>query len=107
MENLVAAFLLKRLQYWEDREGNRWELRYIRDKEGREVDFALVKDGMIEELVEVKQGDENPSRSLRYYAERLKPKRAVQIVSRTAVPFDRNGIRITDPLSYFTGREPR
>jgi predicted AAA+ superfamily ATPase len=40
---------------------------------------------------------------LRYYAERLKPKRAVQIVSRVSAPFDKDGIRVTDPLSYFRG----
>ena len=41
-ENLVATHLLKRLHYIEDREGYRCELRYIRDKEGREVDFVIL-----------------------------------------------------------------
>lgn len=46
-ENLVATHLLKRLQYTEDFEGHRMELTYIRDKEGREVDFATLKDGKL------------------------------------------------------------
>ncbi|HED13662.1 MAG TPA: hypothetical protein ENI62_08415 [Gammaproteobacteria bacterium] len=41
-ENLVAAALLKRLHFIEDHDGYRCELRYIRDKEGREVDFATL-----------------------------------------------------------------
>jgi len=36
-ENLVATSLIKRLHFLEDRDGYRYELRYIRDKEGREV----------------------------------------------------------------------
>src|SRR4030043_980295 len=73
-ENLVAASLIKRLHFLEDRDGYRYELRYIRDKEGREVDFAIIKDGKLEELIEAKYGDESVSKSLLYYAERLKPK---------------------------------
>ena len=72
-ENLVAASLLKRLQFLEDRDGYRYELRYLRDKEGREVDFVILKENQIDELVEVKWADENISRSLLYYAERLQP----------------------------------
>jgi predicted AAA+ superfamily ATPase len=36
-ENLVAASLLKRLHFLEDRDGYRYHLRYIQDKEGREA----------------------------------------------------------------------
>jgi hypothetical protein len=34
-ENLVATSLLRRLHFLEDREGFRYEVRYVRDKEGR------------------------------------------------------------------------
>ncbi len=102
-ENLVAAALLKRIHFWEDRDGHRYELCYIRDKEGREVDFAIVKEGRVEELIEVKVGDEKPSSSLSYYAERLKPKRATQIVMGLRRPFDQGRLRVTDPQTYFTG----
>ena len=103
-ENFVASSLLKRLHFLEDSEGYRYELRYIRDKEGREVDFAIVKDGMVEELIEAKYGDENVSRSLRYYAERLRPRRAVQIVARLRNGYDQNGISVTTPEEYFSGK---
>ncbi len=100
-ENLVATSLLKRLHFLEDRDGYRYELRYIRDKEGREVDFAVVKEGELEELIEVKYSDETISRSLLYYAERLNPPRATQIVANIRRPYDKGRIKVTDPISYF------
>lgn len=100
-ENLVASHLLKRRHYMEDYTGHRCELRYIRDKEGREVDFVLLQDGSIQELIEVKFTDENVSRSLRYYAERLKPKKVTQIVAKLKRPYSIGNISIEDPLSYF------
>ena len=101
-ENLVAASLIKRLHFLEDRDGFGYELRYIRDKEGREVDFAVLKDGKLEELIEVKYSDEDISRSLSYYSERLKPKTSTQITANLKRSYDKNGIRVTDAISYFS-----
>lgn len=100
-ENLVATSLLKRLHFLEDRDGYRYELRYIRDKEGREVDFAVIKEGELEELIEVKYSDESISRPLLYYAERLNPKKAFQIVCTLKRPYDKGRIQVVDPVSYF------
>lgn len=100
-ENLVATSLLKRLHFLEDRDGYCYELRYIRDKEGREVDFAVLKDGHLEELVEAKYSDNSISRHLQYYAERLKPEKATQIVAKVRRPYDKGRIKIIDPISYF------
>ena len=93
--------MLKRLHFLEDRDGYRYELRYIRDKEGREVDFAIIKEGELEELVEVKFSDENISRSLLYYTKRLNPKKATQIVAKIKRPYDKGRIKVTNPISYF------
>lgn len=102
-ENLVAASLLKRLQFLTDRDGYRYELHYIRDKEGREVDFAILKEGQLEELIEVKLSDDTPSRSLLYYADRLKPQNATQIVKNIRRSYRKNRLRITNIVDYFTG----
>ncbi len=72
-ENLVGTQLLKRIHFLEDRDGYRYELRYIRDKEGRKVDFVILNDGLIEELIEVKFSDDKISKHLKYYAEKLNP----------------------------------
>ena len=100
-ENLVATSLLKRLHFLEDRDGYRYDLRYIRDKEGREVDFAVIKEGNLEELIEVKYSDETISKSLLYYAERLNPPRATQIVANIKRPYHKGRIQVIDPVSYF------
>ena len=100
-ENLVAASLLKKLQFLEDRDGYRFELRYLRDKEGREVDFVILKENRIEELIEVKWADENISKSLLYYAERLRPPKATQLVARLKRPYDQGKIQVRDPFAYF------
>lgn len=102
-ENLVATTLLKRIQFLTDRDGYRHELRYIRDKEGREVDFAIIKEGTLEELIEVKLSDENVSPSLLYYANKLNPKKAIQIVKNLKRPFQKNRLLITNPIEYFDG----
>ena len=79
-ENLVANHLLKKNQFMEDYEGYRYELRYVRDKEGHEVDFVILKDGKVDELIEAKLSDGVVSPSLAYFANRLKPTKAYQLV---------------------------
>ncbi len=103
-ENLIATSLLKRLHFLEDRDGYRYELRYIRDKEGREVDFVILKEGKIEELIEVKFSEDNISNSLSYYAERLAPPKATQIVANLRRPYDKGKVKVTGPISYFSNK---
>jgi len=100
-ENLVATHLLKRLHFLEDCEGLQASLCYIRDKSGREVDFVTVIDGKVHELIEVKWSDTNISSSLRYYKEKLKPKKTVQIVKTLKKPYESNEILVTNAQSYF------
>jgi len=101
-ENLIATTLLKRLHYLEDYEGYRYELRYIRDKEGREIDFVILKEGIIEELIEVKYSDDKLSKSLNYYANKLEAKKATQIVAKLKHAYDSKEIHITNPFLYFS-----
>ena len=94
--------MLKRLHFLEDRDGYRYELRYLRDKEGREIDFVVLKENRLEELIEVKFSDEKVSRSLLYYTDRLNPPRATQVVAHLKRPFNEGRIKVTDPFSYFS-----
>jgi len=55
-ENLVASALLKAVHFWTDSGYGDFDLRFIRDKEKREVDFAVIRDGTPWFLVEVKKG---------------------------------------------------
>jgi hypothetical protein len=77
-------------------------LRYIRDKEGREVDFAILREGELEELLEAKYSDEKISKSLLYYANRLNPKNATQLIANLKKPYENNNIKVIDPISYLS-----
>ena len=103
LENLVATTLMKRLNFLEDYYGYNCQLHYVRDKDGREVDFLTVIDNQIEDLIEVKLSDKVVSSSLKYYTEKLKPKRAIQLVG-TLEPgqsFDHGEIRVIHPSEFF------
>ena len=101
LENLVATHLLKRLHFIEDYHGYRCELRYIRDKEGREVDFVVIIDGVIHDLIEVKTSDEKISSSLKYYSKLLKPLKTTQLVGNLKNAYEHEGIRVMHPIEYF------
>ncbi len=53
-ENLVASHLLKAVHYWTDRGLGEYGLWFFRDKEKREVDFLVSRNGKPWFLVEVK-----------------------------------------------------
>lgn len=69
-ENLVASQLLKYCHWQEDTEGHRMELRFLRDTDGREVDFVVMKNRAPLFAVECKSGSKSVSSSIRYFAER-------------------------------------
>lgn len=101
LENLVATTLLKRLHFLEDYYGYRTSLHYIRDKDGREVDFVTKIDNTIIDLIEVKSSNSDISTSLKYYGRKLKPKNIVQIIGDLKRPFDKDNIRVTSPTEFF------
>jgi len=72
LDNLVASQLLKYCHYIEDTEGFKMELRYIKDIDGREIDFVVLKDNKPEFAVECKLKDKAISKHIQYYKERLK-----------------------------------
>jgi len=79
LENLVAASLLKKLDYIEDTRGIPCRLETLRTKEKKEVDFVLVEDEQPTLIVEVKLSDSRISPSLRYFHQKY-GFRAAQIV---------------------------
>jgi len=93
-ENLVATHLLKRLHFLEDSRGDRLELRYIRDKEGHEVDFVVLKERKPAVLVEAKWSDDAPSRDLAYFGERLGVASRIQVVKDLGKGFTMRGARV-------------
>lgn len=102
LENLVATHLYKKLNFIEDYQGYKTRLYYAKDKNQKEVDFLVLVDGKITELIEVKLADETISPNLISFAQILKPQKAVQIVKSTQKVWSKNKLLLTDPINYFT-----
>lgn len=79
-ENFVASHLLKATQWWTDIGLGTYDLCYLRDKQKREVDFLVVRDGKPWFLVEVKSAAKRElSPSLAYFQEQTKAEHAFQV----------------------------
>lgn len=70
-ENMVASNLLKYCHFQEDTEGEEHELRFLRDREKREVDFVVLKAGSPLFAVEVKSGETDLSPHIPYFSKRV------------------------------------
>ena len=70
-ENMVASQLLKFCHIMEDWEGYKMDLRYIRNREGKEVDFLVIQEGRPLFAVECKYHKTTLSPSLKYFREKL------------------------------------
>ncbi len=79
-ETLVACHLLKAVEGWTDLGLGQFELRYLRDKQQREVDFLVVRDRKPWFLVEVKHGERALSPSLAYFQAATRAPHAFQAV---------------------------
>lgn len=79
-ETLVACHLLKAVEGWTDLGLGTYELRYLRDKLKREVDFVVVRDGKPWFLVEVKKADANLSLALARFQAETRADHAFQVV---------------------------
>ena len=105
LENLTALHLLKACHYWTDTAQGDFELFFVRDKEGREVDFLVVRDGRPFWLVECTSSDTQPSPSLLHFMARLGGARAFQLVSKPG--YDRvhaqDGLRVLDYERFLAG----
>ena len=79
-ETMLANHLLKAVDLWNDFGFGEFSLHYYRDKQKREVDFVVVRDGAPWILAECKSGCDRLSRSLAYLQEATKAPIALQIV---------------------------
>ena len=69
-ENLVASHLLKFCHFLEDTHGFGMELRYLRDTDGREIDFVILKGRKPLFAVECKSGEKALSPHIHYFLNR-------------------------------------
>ncbi len=81
MENLVAAHLLKAVNYWTDCGLGYYDLWFIRDKEKREVDFLVSRDKKPWLMIEIKLSSKGGiSKNLLYFQSKIKAEHVIQVV---------------------------
>lgn len=78
-ENHLAVSLLKHVLASNDCLGDRLELKYLRTKEGREVDFCLCRDQQVLMAIEAKSGRDKIAAGLVWFCEKYNLK-GVQVV---------------------------
>jgi uncharacterized protein len=99
-ENLIAISLLKHLLGRKDFEGYTGDLFYIKNKEKKEVDFAITNNnGELDRIIEVKLSDEKISPNLKYFTEKLQVN-GVQVVKNI-----RNSFKENDLISVKNAKE--
>ncbi len=69
-ENFVASHLLKFCHFQEDVEGDKMELRYLKDQFGHEIDFVVLKNRKPIFAVEVKSGESSLSKNILFFKDR-------------------------------------
>ena len=106
LENLMACALRKAVHRAADVDGDTLSLHFVRNKEGREIDFLIAREQTPVHLIETKQGDATPSKSLRYFF-------ADQPIHRTQVVGDLpqaqsfpDGVRVEPAAPFLAGLYP-
>ena len=77
---MAACHLLKAVDAWTDLGYGTFELHYLRDKQKREVDFLVSRDGHPWFIAEVKTADTHLSKVLEHYQRATGARHAFQIV---------------------------
>ncbi len=99
-ENLVASQLLKFCHFLEDTEGEKMELRYLRDTNQREVDFVVLKNKKPLFAVECKTGQKEVSKSILYFKERTPIPQFYQVHLGSADYMSREGVRVLPFIKF-------
>jgi predicted AAA+ superfamily ATPase len=97
-ENMVALHLYKAVSLWRASGQGDIDLRYIRDREKREVDFVFLENNRPVCLIECKYSDEQAADNLKYFQGKFKIPLAVQLVHKSGfsrkIKFDSGEILI-------------
>jgi len=99
LENLVGICLLKDVYAKTDYLGEQYSLHYLRTKEKQEVDFAIVQEGKIKKIIEVKNSNHEISKSLYYFREKYNLD-AIQIVKNLRQEYQSNGIKVMKAINF-------
>ncbi|MFH0755508.1 MAG: AAA family ATPase [bacterium] len=102
-ENIIASHLLKMSHFLYDTEGYKVELSFLRDIEGREVDFLITVNKKPWMAIEVKLSDEQASKHLKYFIKKLNIPFSYQVVKQSGIDFWQNNIRTISADKFLSG----
>ena len=94
-ENFVGMCLFKHVFGKVDYQAENYFLCYLRTKDQREVDFALVRDEKIERIIEVKYANHRVASGLAYFHEKYQL-RSIQVVKELKREHIQDGIEIVE-----------
>jgi uncharacterized protein len=101
-ENMVAVSLLKHVRGISDYLGRQSELRYIRTKDGDEVDFCIIEKNRPTQIVEAKAGGKDIGTSLeKFHAKYGLP--AIAVIKNLKRDFKEGDIPVVRAASYLGG----
>jgi predicted AAA+ superfamily ATPase len=107
-ENLVASHLLKSCHHWTDTGEGRFDLKFVRDKQGHEIDFLITREKKPWLLLEAKLDSPDPDPSWRVYLRQLPCKHGIQVVRSPGIwrVYEEAGVRLlvasaAEVLRYF------
>lgn len=103
LENMVASHLLKMTHFLHDAHGHKTELYFLRDIEGREVDFLVTIDRKPWLAIEVKSSKEDISKPLAYFTKKLKIPFAYQLVMEGGKDYWKKNIRVISADKFLGG----
>ena len=99
-ENFTALSLLKHVYGKNDYTGDKYELKYFRTKDGKEVDFVVVKNNKIQKIIEAKKSDKQLSKNLKFFVDKYKLK-GTQVVKELKRERSVNNIEIVKAENFF------
>jgi predicted AAA+ superfamily ATPase len=100
LENLIASHLLKWCQFTQDWGHPRLDLYFVRDKEGREVDFLVNRQGKPWLLLEVKASKTGPGAAIHFFASRLGVRHKFLVVGETIEAGAAGDVRVLDASAF-------
>ena len=104
VENMVASHLLKTVHWLYDSQGFKAELFFLRDREGREVDFLVTVNKKPWFSVEVKQNNKEASSHLKYFGQKLKIPFQYQVVGdMNTEDYIQDGVRVISATKFLGG----
>ncbi|MFZ5573462.1 MAG: ATP-binding protein [Thermodesulfobacteriota bacterium] len=80
LENLVACALHKEIHFQADCLGEDLKLHYLRNKDGREIDFLVTRGGVSSLMIEAKWREEQLSPNFSIFEKNLAKPRKIQLV---------------------------